>query len=846
MVDNLIKLFESDATDFTTNGIGVLSGAESCLVTEERNGMFELEMVYPINGQHYDEIALRRIVVTKSNPYSDPQPFRIYDISKPINGRVTINAEHISYDLSGFPVAPFSVVGTKDLFKAITDARIKDIPELENFPFTFYTNKEDSEKEFVVSSPKSIRSLLGGADDTILGVFGEGEYEFDGYSVKLYEARGENRGTTIRYGKNLTDVKQEENCASVYTAIYPFWYSKTYGGLVTLPEKIIDAGAGYDFTRVLTVDLSSKFSKVPTEDALREEAIKYLEENEISVPTVSIDISFEQLSKTSDYKDFAKLEEVRLCDTVNVEFPKLGVSATAKCIKTVYDAISGKYSKIELGSAKSNIANSLSAQSKTIKDSPSREYLEGVVQAATDLATGNAGGYVVIHNSKGEKEPDEILIMDTDDIKTATNVWRWNMRGLSFSPNGYTNDEKNYSVAITQDGSINASFIKVGELSAISIVACDFKSSLVGNEKEPRFSVTSDGKIKATTGEIGVFTIDRRQISMEGSSARRWANVLGTKDSSTFEIVVFEDNGSSQIKINELQSKSISAETVNVQTSLNVSREIVVNGTMTFRNESIYIDNKQVIWFNYNPGGSRTITATLEINWASTNVTVRTSEPLSQEKSFTINLHTTWGGWAHTVTITVPAGGSEQTITEPGPFWGYDDGYFVASGSKEYRFSESSSSYIDFCRNIEPYNDGKYDLGSKSYRWNVGYIHSIIIDSGTVGEGGETITSDRNKKKDILELSDRYDELFDRLKPVSFRFRKNTSNRIHVGFIAQDVGEAMEELGIPSTDFAAYCKMTENGNDEFGLRYTEFIALNTFEIQRLKMRISQLEKLIKG
>ena len=101
MVDNLIRLFDSAETEFTSNGIGVLSDAESCVITEERNGAFELSMVYPITGKRFSEIVMRRIIVAKSNPYSTPQPFRLYSITKTFNGRVTVNAEHITYDLSG-------------------------------------------------------------------------------------------------------------------------------------------------------------------------------------------------------------------------------------------------------------------------------------------------------------------------------------------------------------------------------------------------------------------------------------------------------------------------------------------------------------------------------------------------------------------------------------------------------------------------------------------------------------------------------------------------------------------------------------------------------------------------
>ena len=107
----MIKLFEStvsSVSDIATNGVGILSDAISCVITEELNGEFELEMEYPITGIHYSELIMRRLICAKPNPTDNPQLFRIYDISKPINGVVTINAHHISYDMTGYAVSPFA------------------------------------------------------------------------------------------------------------------------------------------------------------------------------------------------------------------------------------------------------------------------------------------------------------------------------------------------------------------------------------------------------------------------------------------------------------------------------------------------------------------------------------------------------------------------------------------------------------------------------------------------------------------------------------------------------------------------------------------------------------------
>lgn len=456
MVDSVILLFESTATTFTTNGLGALPDATVCQVTEERNGMFELEMKYPITGRHYNELSLRRIILAKSNPYSTPQPFRIYSITKPINGIVTVNAAHISYDLSGYPVSPFSAGSVAGAFTTMESACIVDQP------FTFWTDKTTT-ATLKTTEPASIRSLLGGSEGSFLDVYG-GEYEFDGFTVKLHNNRGMDRGVTIRYGKNMTDLKQEENCSNVYTGVYPFWYSED-SGIVQLPEKYVNCPGTYDFVRILTLDLTDRFENQPSVDQLRNAANSYITTNNIGVPKISLTVSFEMLSQFEEYKHFSLMETVHLCDTVTVQFEELGVSGTAKCISTLYNVLTNKYVQLELGEARSNLSTGIVEQNQKNKEQvdKSKSFLEKSIERATQLITGGLGGYVVIHSSTGDGYPDEILIMDTDDIYTATQVWRWNKGGLGYSATGYNGP---YRLAMTQDGHFNADFIDVGTLTA--------------------------------------------------------------------------------------------------------------------------------------------------------------------------------------------------------------------------------------------------------------------------------------------------------------------------------------------------------------------------------------------
>jgi len=101
-------LYAANTTDFSSFGLGVLTDTISCEVTEERNGVFECLLKYPVSGQHYGLITKECIIKAKPNDTAADQAFRIYRITKPLNGIVTIYGQHISYDLANVPVLPFS------------------------------------------------------------------------------------------------------------------------------------------------------------------------------------------------------------------------------------------------------------------------------------------------------------------------------------------------------------------------------------------------------------------------------------------------------------------------------------------------------------------------------------------------------------------------------------------------------------------------------------------------------------------------------------------------------------------------------------------------------------------
>ena len=454
-------LYPSTETQFDSNGIGVMADAVSCKVTEELNGEYELVMQYPIDGIHYSEIQDRCILYCNVGT-GNKQPFRIYHTTKPHKGIVTIYAAHISYDLSGIPVKPFTAGSAAGAMAALeTGAAVSS-------PFTFWTDKTNA-GNLTVATPLSSRFALGEGDKSIISVYG-GELEYDRYTVRLHNERGMDRGVSIRYGKNLTSLEQDENNSNVYTGVYPY-YADADGNLTQLDELIVRAPGTYDYEKILTLDLSGEFDDTPTKAQLKAATESYIERNNIGIPEISLVLSFAQLDQTEEYKDKALLERVYLGDTVSVEFAALSISAKAKCCKTVYNVLLDRHDSIALGNARRSTSDTIAKQQQAINavaSQPVSTAVQAAISAATALITGNKGGYVVFHSTTGGKQPDEILIMDTPDIETAVNVWRWNKSGLGHSSTGYNGP---YELAITQDGAINAKFMTLGGMDAARIIA---------------------------------------------------------------------------------------------------------------------------------------------------------------------------------------------------------------------------------------------------------------------------------------------------------------------------------------------------------------------------------------
>jgi len=438
------------------NGLGILSDAISCYVEQERNGIYEMTMEYAASGIHAEDIALRRIIKVKPNPTDAPQLFRIDRIGKVMNGRFSVFGKHISYDLSGYEITS----GT-----ASSAAGACALLQSKASGYSITTDKTTT-GNFKIDTPASVRSYFGGKEGSFLDVFGTAEIKYDNFHIQFLLHAGEDRGVTIRYKKNLLELSQEIDMNNLYTHVICFFKNED---AMVVGEKVA-TGLTLDVPRTLTVDVSGEYANTPpTVAQLTARATTYISQNNLTVPTNNIILVFVQSGELANRVD--------LCDTVTIYYEALGITrANCKCIRTRYDCIREKYTETEFGDVQSNLTDTIVNASKTLAEKPSTSAMANAITHATEMITGNLGGYVILHDSNGDGKPDEILIMNTENPETSTEIWRWNKNGLGFA-NSY---DGNYETAITQDGQIVADFITAGVLNA-SVIKAGILSDANGN-----------------------------------------------------------------------------------------------------------------------------------------------------------------------------------------------------------------------------------------------------------------------------------------------------------------------------------------------------------------------------
>ena len=360
--------FDESSTTFTSHGIGPCTEATRCEVREELNGKYELTLEMPATARHFTEVDTRTIILAKPNPYDQPQPFRIYRPVVSSKYNVTYDAQHISYDLDGYPVAPFTAQHAQAAVQDINDNQLVNSGQ----PWAFGTDMKSSNVgTMTVETPKTTRELLGIGENTLVGTYG-GTLYFDRFNVYLLDDRGENRGYVIAYGKNLVDVEQERNIADVYNGCFPYakWQNGVYTGNIEM------APGTWNYYRIQPVDFSSDVSSsavAPTPQVLSNLAQQWLYTEKPWEPRVSIKLT----TVPPGSEGLLSLQDLRLGDTVTVKFLRLGISVKKTVVAYTYDVLRQRYIEIEIGEKPRSAAEAIADAARLTKGEISPDRIRG-------------------------------------------------------------------------------------------------------------------------------------------------------------------------------------------------------------------------------------------------------------------------------------------------------------------------------------------------------------------------------------------------------------------------------------------------------------------------------------
>lgn len=417
-------LFPSTETQFVSNGIGRLRDCVSCQVTEERNGVYELEFVYPVNGWRFSDIQEGMLIGVIHDDNHDIQPFEIYRAEANLDGTKTFYARHISYKLTNAIVSPFAASDASGAFSGIASNIIN------GYLFTFTTDKSNA-GDFIVNRPASVRTALLGEEGSILDIYG-GEYKFDKFSVSLLASRGRDTGVTVRYGKNMVGMEQEQDDGETFNAVAPYVVSGD--AIVYLPEYYVQpTKPPTQALKIRAVDFTASFPTAPTEAELRQAAREWIDASRPWIPTSNIKIDFVALWQTEQYKNVAAIQRVGLCDTVSIYYTDLGIVAEkAKIIRTVFDVLTERFAEIEVGTPQTQFVE-VTGDTSVTGASVLPEYVVESVSGATQSVAGGANYSGSFDCAKANYKP--LAIAGFSANSAACSFARLNLNGTTITFN---------------------------------------------------------------------------------------------------------------------------------------------------------------------------------------------------------------------------------------------------------------------------------------------------------------------------------------------------------------------------------------------------------------------------
>lgn len=458
----------------------------------ETGSTWTLTMIYPASGRYAQQIT------TSTYIYAQPaigRDLHLFDITEITEGEWD-GAEALEITAT-CPVTPDVPREYNQMTVAQALSYISEhAAQIQSCPFTFSTEPKSAGDgwatqllEFWNEAPVSLREILGTDSGALSNVYG-GEWEYDDFRFILHEERGHDNGVQYRYGKNITDISERINIDDLYTHAFAYWkgtassstntergqYYVKRGSVIKALDDQYDQM--FPTPRMMIIDASSEFEQEPTTAELDAYTQKYIADNQIGTPTVTINVSIVDLASTEEYEDIVSLETVNLCDTVTVVFPQFGVDIKAKVTAIEYDVLLGKNNFVTIGQTDVKLSDLIAQDQHNLvrQKYDLQKWADRCSERAIEALSGWYGGNIRKNFDVNDHKQQSMYIMNTDSMGTATRAIKLDGNGIGISRNG-AQGEYAYMVNLNygncfftdrwaDDGDTNASFLKRGVVRA--------------------------------------------------------------------------------------------------------------------------------------------------------------------------------------------------------------------------------------------------------------------------------------------------------------------------------------------------------------------------------------------
>jgi len=458
----------------------------------EAGSTWTLIMTYPSTGRYASSIT------TSTYIYAQPaigRDLHLFDITEITEGEWD-GAEALEITAT-CPVTPDVPREYNQMTVAQALSYISEhAAQIQSCPFTFSTEPKSAGDEWATQllefwneAPVSLREILGTDSGALSNVYG-GEWEYDDFRMILHEERGHDNGVQYRYGKNITDISERINIDDLYTHAFAYWkgtassstntergqYYVKRGSVIKALDDQYDAM--FPTPRMLIIDASSEFEQEPTTAELDAYTAKYIADNQVGVPTVTINVSVVDLASTEEYEDIVSLETVNLCDTVTVVFPQFGVDIKAKVTAIEYDVLLGKNNFVTIGQTDVKLSDLIAQDQRNLvrQKYDLQKWADRCSERAIEALAGWYGGNIRKNFDANDHKQQSMYIMNADSVDSATRAIKLDGNGVGVSKSGAKGGYE-YMVNLAygncfftdrwaEEGDTNASFLKRGVLRA--------------------------------------------------------------------------------------------------------------------------------------------------------------------------------------------------------------------------------------------------------------------------------------------------------------------------------------------------------------------------------------------